>query len=977
MRRARIARAVSRTAPLLALLMSLLAGLLPSSGQAQVRDRRLEWRSVETEHFRVHYPEPLGAVARRVLFLAEHAQRTLAPLLGHEPQHTEIVLSDESDAANGSATSLPYNTMWLFVTAPGDLTPLADYDDWLGVLITHEHTHVVHTDTIRGLPAIVNAILGKTLAPNLVQPRWLIEGLAVHEETHESSAGRIRSAFYDMYMRMEALDDQLLALDRLSNSIDRWPRGTSWYLYGAFFMDWVAARYGREALREMSLDYGRRMISYGVSRTFERATGHGVVELYDEWRAEVRARYLRQRSQIEARGRVEGRRLSHHGEFARRPRWLDAETIVYDAYDGENDQQLRAVPVADPERWRELSRASGETYAAVAPDGTLVYGGADAHRDIYFRYDLFRFDPRTGARTRLTDGWRAREPDVSRDGRRVVFTVNGGGTRHLMIAELADVEGSARPLVRSRRFEQVYTPVFSPDGTQVAYSCWSRGGYRDLRVVDLATGAVRAITRDRYFDSGPEWSHDGRTLYFSSDRMGGVFNLFAYDLEEQVLRQLTNVVGGAFSPALSPDGSQLAYIGYSSRGQDLWTIALSDTYDRPVPSPAEDARESSRESTPFPEGWAAAHSERYRPALTMYPRSWFFEAGSDSFGTQLAILLAGEDAAGFHQWSARVGLSLPGAHVQASAAWTFSHLATPISLSAFRQVNQRSTGLQVAGANVPWIEELYGGSVGLARSIPRAFHSESVGLSYTASYSQALEPVAVEFEPDGPLPRLPALGFHSYVSANWSYSDIRRHLYDMTPSAGKSLGLGLSFAHPVIGSLYRSVRLTWSITGHVEAPWAQHHVFSMRYGGGIGAGDPGRVSTFAIGGFSEADLLTSLLNQSSLGGVALRGYDPFSRGGDQLHLLQLEYRFPIVRIMRGFWTLPLYFRRLYASVFADVGDAFYGSFDPQTLRVGVGAELFLDFTIGYILPFTFRAGFAYGAMEGGGPRFYFHLGRPF
>lgn len=957
-----------------ALLLTALTSSLSVS--AQVRDRRLSWNTVETDHFRIHYPEPLGAVARRVAFLAEHAQSTLVPLLGHEPEMTEIILSDESDSANGSAISIPYNTMRLFVTAPSDLTPLGDYDDWLGVLITHEHTHIVHTDTIRGLPAIVNAILGKTLAPNLVQPRWFIEGLAVHEETRESSAGRIRSSFYDMYLRMEALDDQLLALDRLSNSIDRWPRGTSWYLYGSYFVDWVASRYGRDSLREMSDEYGRRLISYGVSRTFERATGHPLTELYDTWRDEVRARYSRQRDAIDARGRVEGEALSAHGDYARRPRWLDDETLLYNAQDGENDAQLRAVPLASPERWRELSRATGETYASVAPDGTLIYGGLDAHRDIYFRYDLFRLDPRTGERTRLTDGWRAREPDVSADGQRVVFTINGAGTRHLMIADLGDVEGTARPLVRSRRFEQVYTPVFSPDGSRVAYSSWTRGGYRDIRIVDVASGEITALTRDRSFDSGPEWSHDGRTVYFSSDREGSVFNLFAYDLRDRTLRQLTNVVGGAFSPALSPDGRRLAYIGYSSRGFDLWTIRLDETFDHPVASP-DLGDPSGRAETPFPAGWAGLHAERYRPGPTLYPRTWFFELGSDSIGTQFALLFQGADAAGYHSWNARIGLSLPGAHVQADLGWRFNRLATPVSISAFRRVNRRSSGLRVTDVDVPWMEELWGGSIGLSRSLPRAFHSESVGLSYTASYSRALESVQVEFDPNAAPPRIPELGLRAQLALSWRFSDIRQHLYDMSPSMGKSIGLGVSLAHPVLGSQFRSIRFTWSFTGHVEAPWAQHHVFSIRYGGGLGAGDPGRRASFALGGFTQTDLFSSLLSQASLGGVALRGYDPFSRGGDQLHLLQLEYRFPIYRIMRGFWTLPLYFRRIYGSVFVDGGDAFFGTIDPRTFRVGAGAELFLDFSVGYIIPFTIRAGFAYGFMEGGGPRGYVHLGRPF
>ena len=81
--------------------------------------------------------------------------------LAYTPKaYTEIVLTDDTDAANGSATSLPYNTIRLYVTAPDDLSTLADYDDWYLGLLSHEYAHVAHTDNISGIPAVVNAVLG-------------------------------------------------------------------------------------------------------------------------------------------------------------------------------------------------------------------------------------------------------------------------------------------------------------------------------------------------------------------------------------------------------------------------------------------------------------------------------------------------------------------------------------------------------------------------------------------------------------------------------------------------------------------------------------------------------------------------------------------------------------------------------------------------------------------------------------------------
>src|SRR4029079_6851786 len=123
-------------------------------------------------------------IAERVARLAESVDARLTGPLGHSSSGiTEIVLTDDTDFANGSATGLPYNTIRLYVTAPDDMSPLNDYDDWYLELVTHEYTHILHIDNLSAFPAFLNAIIGKTFAPNQVQPRWIIEGLAVVEET--------------------------------------------------------------------------------------------------------------------------------------------------------------------------------------------------------------------------------------------------------------------------------------------------------------------------------------------------------------------------------------------------------------------------------------------------------------------------------------------------------------------------------------------------------------------------------------------------------------------------------------------------------------------------------------------------------------------------------------------------------------------------------------------------------------------------
>ena len=550
---------------------------------AAYSDPDLDWWTVETAHFRVHYEREIERVATRVATLAETIHQRVSQSLGYTPtQVTEIVLTDDAEDANGSASALPLNTIRLYVSAPSDLSVIGDYDDWYTELITHEYTHIAHTDNISGVPALVNVVLGKTMAPNQVQPRWILEGLAVVSESEHTGAGRIRSNLFDMYLRADVIGGRVASLDQVSNNPFRWPQGNLWYLYGSRFLRWITDVYGPNTMRAVAAEYGATILPWGINRSIRRVTGRTYVELYEGFKDYLKRLYDEQMHAVEVRGLREGTRLTRHGRTVYYPRFVPrgarsdpaAEELLYYREDSDARSGLYRIPLAPPkegERREELvARTAGATTASFSPAGDLVFNCVVPFKNYYYRNDLFLL-PRgetspqgdESARRRLTEGRRALAPDVSPDGRRVVFTVDVRGTSFLEIADLRP-DGkleNVRDLVPSGRWEQAYTPRFSPDGRQVAYSAWATGGFRDVRVVDVATGRFHDVTRDRAMDMTPVWSPDGKTLYFSSDR-SGIFNIHAYDLATRTFAQVTNVRTGAFMPAVSDDGKTLVYFFY-------------------------------------------------------------------------------------------------------------------------------------------------------------------------------------------------------------------------------------------------------------------------------------------------------------------------------------------------------------------------------------------------------------------------------
>ncbi|HEY6876488.1 MAG TPA: hypothetical protein VI299_00665, partial [Polyangiales bacterium] len=751
---------------------------------------------MESEHFRVHYHEPLGLWARTLASDLEAIHDRVGGALGLVLERpVELVLADDNDAANGFANVVPYNAIRLRVAAPDDLSPLADYDQWPSTLLTHEYTHVLHLEQAGGLPRLVQRVFGRVYTPQQFLPGWLIEGLAVQQESAHSSGGRVRGTTFDMYLRMDALEDRWMGLDWIGFDGERWPHGNTRYAYGGLFIDFIARRHGAHKLGAFVREYGRRLVPYGINRALARATGETFVALYDAFAQETRARARAVRDEVLARNPAprsrEGTQLTAHGELTRTPRFLSDRELVYGVFDNRHVPELRVLDLTTGTT-RRLARTQSVAQASRAP-GSVVFAANDYHRSVYTYGDLFELHGR--GHRKLTHALRAREPDVSPDGKQIAFVTQGAGTSHLEVAALGDIAGTRRMLVQSRRFEQVFTPRWSPDGKQIAYSSWHHGGYRDIWLLDVESGQRTRLTYDRALDRGPVFSPDGRTLYFSSDR-SGIANLYAYDLATGALSQLTDVIGGAFQPDVSPDGESIVYVGYSSRGFDLYRLELREAKPRPATPPFE-------RPPPRPLAQPAPLVSRaYQPLHTLYPRYWEATTEETGRGTRLVVSTDGHDVVGFHGWSLRAGTLLDEYNVTLDAAYAYRQPRFPILLYGSLHDYQR-TDLSAKGRSYPW-DARYG-ALGIASTFTVRWPLRSLSgrVDYTTNVLQPRSEVSVPLDPNYPPPRRPPLGFDARAYWSASYASSQRQSYDISNSWGSVVTLAGSVADRYLGSKAR------------------------------------------------------------------------------------------------------------------------------------------------------------------------------
>ncbi|MBV9948885.1 MAG: PD40 domain-containing protein [Myxococcales bacterium] len=976
------------------LLASLL--LVPRPARA-ADDPKLLWKQIETAHFRVSYYSTEDEIAAHVATVAEGIYARLVPAVGWTPsERTEIAIVDQTESANGITVATPYNAIVLYATAPDDMSPLGDVDDWYLELVTHEYTHILHTDHITGFPALINRIFGKVYAPNQLAPRWLLEGLAVFEESARTSGGRLRSSMWNMFMRADVLEDNVAPLDVFSNSPRRWPGGNIWYLYGSFFMRWIAETYGEIAIRHMIDDYGGQVVPYALNRSIRRATGRTFEELYPAWIDSFRRSFGAQADAIRARGLREGTRLTHTGYSVQHPRWVPASTwpehagdLLYFADDGHTTPGVWALPLArdargavaagDEGRRELVIRTSGTSVPSFLPDGTAVFSSTAVTQNLFGFNDLFELPPHAkspsgfeSSRVRWTEGYRALDPSVSPDGRQVVFTTNHRGTTYLMIGDIVPAAGRVgahalthvHGLVQTPRFDQVYTPRWARDGRHVAYSAWSRGGYRDVRIVDTADGSVVDVTHDRAIDGGPSYSPDGRFLFFHSDRTG-VMNVYAYEVATGAIRQVTNVLTGAYQPEPSPDGKTLAYVGYTHEGYDVFVLPLDEgTW---LDAPATDEPRPAPPPEPPP---IAVTPRPYDPLPTLVPRSYSVSITPGNFGQASIVTANGSDIAGLHAISANITTEWEQPDFQGSIGYSYGRLPFDVGLSAYRVISPGS-GFRLGSDALPWVAETVGATTDISYAIRRPFDSQSFNLSYSfARIGGNLALPTANLDPY----RTPSLPFRGYLGSlhlGWSYANSEGWLYSVSQEKGWRAGLSLDIADDALASEFSGYSARADVEVYYRMPWLRHHVLALHLGGGASGGDRAGRGSFFVGGWVDYPVIDTVRNNLvQAGWIVLRGYPVAAETGAYYALLNSEYRFPIVNVDRGPSTLPIFLQRISGTVFFDYGSAFDATSNVQP-KAGVGAELWLDVALGYVLGFTFRAGYARGVSSGGIDKTYF------
>ncbi len=884
-------------------------------------DPGLRWRTLESASFAVHFAERHRAQARQVAGMAESILPRLSALLRWQPaERIHLVVLDSADFANGLASPLPFNYSMVFL-APPDEGELLQNRQWLELVLTHELFHIVHLDKARGAPLSLQRVFGRVpfLFPNLLQPRWIIEGLAVHAESDPARGhGRLGHSYFEGMMRAEA-GRGFRSLAEINAGGRGFPLNRD-YLYGSYFFAFLQERYDSSALLDFIENYSGNVIPFRVHSATIVVTGKNMDQLWTEYLDWLKVRFALKHD------------LPLQGEVLERAWSLTSPALAPDGArwylrsDGYTRSQLvRQAPGGKAEALRGVEL---DARLALSPGGGAVLAQPEICRNYNYYYDLNRVAA-DGSLERLTRCGRFRFAAPLDDG----------------IVALR-VEAGAMEVVRVDRDEVLYraAPGESLTGVAAKGSLVVVTSLRDglWSLLSINGGKASVLLSDQAVKHSPRIGERDE-VFFVAD-YGKVFNVWSL-ARDGALARWTRAAHGVREIS-APQAGEMLLTTIEAEGDALRLHRLPQ-------APLEQSSAAAPEPPVAAELPSSAAPDRpYSPWRSLAPRSWLPLIELAEGAVRLGVSTFGQDALGLHQYVVTPKVEVTQREPLGSLVYYYDGRHA-LALERGMTVRESSGG------------EVRAYSIEEGAQWVSTWRHLALDRRFFWGLGGALERERLH-QVDGPTSPVQderVLGLVAGIDTR------REHWLSEGPSRGFQLRLFAETSHGLhaafSGDVYRAdLRLHFPLG---------KTVLSLRWNEAWGEPD---AEPFQLGGSdSDPAYLLPILNQRDF---ALRGYSSGEPAltGNRARVGTLELRIPLRDVDRHAMVPPLGLNRAALNVFLDVGAAWARGAGPDYHR-GIGAELRAEVRAGYLFGIELRLGLAEGLDDPGKTMAYLRIGRSF
>jgi len=972
----------------------LVWGINLSAQPVEYNHPELEWLTIETDHFQVHYHKGAERTAALVAKIAEEIYLPITSLYLYEPDgKIHFIIRDHDDYSNGGAYYYD-NKIEIWAT-PMDFV-LRGSHNWLRNVVTHEFTHIISLGAARKLPRSIpafyfqyieyepeknpyviygfpNRIVSYPLAMTII-PNWLAEGVAQLQLAKLNYDNW--DSHRDMILRTSVLEGNLLNHKEMGvfgkNSLNN----EKVYNHGFALVRYIADTYGVEAVRRLFQEM-RRPWNMTINSALKSVIGINEKQLYEEWKSYLEKMYGYRVSTIKD-NLITGKIAEEKGIANLFPIWSpDGNKFAFVSNRGSDYLSQSSLYIHNTITGI-TKRIKGGISSSISwsPDGSkIVYSRkSKPNKHGSHFYDIYMYDLNKRKEQALTRNFRAQSPDWSPDGKKLIMVTTKDGTQNIAVFDLKTKK--LNYLTRFNEGQQIFMPRWSPDGQVIVFS-FTKGVGRELGLITADGEKLEVLLSDDADARDPAFAPNGKEVYFSWDQTG-IFNIYSIDIVNKKISQLTNVIGGAFMPSINNEG-KLLYSDFYSQGYRISLIdqpspvdkkkseylaythqnvqlASGDNRDIALINRSISEQSIHYNDTDLPQYLSEPYGMTYSK-LTFLPRV-MFEYGTTKIGTY------------FYSSDVINKYDIFGGFVM-NSKWDYDIYGN-INYRKFRptlflEVFNRVLHHDEMG-DLPLTET---DTVYTKLKLKYDLAEIDLGMDFKLNDEQSLRPVFIysryraRYQPEYKIQgqEIPAIKYTYFTGKTlqlaWNYHNVApSSTSDINPAFGRIISLKYSqefnkfisdFKLTDFGT-YAEVFDDYNY-GKLELDWKEY----------IGLFQNGRHAVnlhFQAGWINRP--VHEFFNFYGGGLVGLRGYPYYSIEGRKLLIGRATYRFPIFNNM-NFRLFNLHFDKFYISLFYDYGNAFdEDAIDFSKFKQNAGVEFRLNLFSFYNFPTKIFFNTAYG-----------------
>lgn len=790
----------------------------------------LDWQVVETEHFKIIYPERISGIEVLAGTIAEESYDALSENMGVTfTEKVRLYLSDEDEIENGFANPIGrgYSMMW--VNLNGFRAGRNGSVKWLRHVISHELAHIFHYKAVWSDLGILQFIIATP-----IERHWT-EGIAQYEtEEWNSQRG-------DRWLRKAIFDNRPNFRD--GSSLEN---GRLMYAVGNSQLRYFTEQYGDSTLADMLAwrDKKLGLLEYhDFEEAFDEYVDGGYDAFYEDWRKHMNVYYNTLAASMERTDSLDAELFELPGQF-----YLDMAVSPDDSLISVLSIPSLARPVLSlhivkndtTRKSRKVAEGSINYDMSWSRDGKSLYYSRLARGENSSLYnDIYSLDVESGSAERITKSRKAAFPTPGPTEGEIAYIVNEGGTGNLFTRNLET--GQETRITNYQADIQLSWPTWLDDKNRWLMYKFDENRNRQFILLNPENGEETVLLDDGAGDNQrPILSPDNQQFAYTSLR-DEVPNVFVYDFESDSNRRVTNLFTGGdlygwISETDSVDHEQLLIQVSESKRRDhaFWVNVNREPTSKQVNIP--EAYSSWRLKSPpnfipydiEPDPSTIVDQYEYQPlrnithgATIVLP--YYFD--SDQWG--IAGTTNWLEPIGKHLFSAFGAVSFPSFQEKTYGAINYQNnqLYPSLTFSAYDlPANSRFYGSKYL------MEELIGGEISVNWPLDmfsKSYQTSSFGIRFR---HVLVHPMEIEKFENGPALPTPVKGRQTDLKIEWQLQKQKPWKNNaIHPLDGYGIKASLLGADKILGSDVRYLEAGLNAYTTLPAIGAQRLYLQARY----------------------------------------------------------------------------------------------------------------------------------------------------